>query len=324
LSHPFGVLSAWDGLWYRRIAEHGYLLVPGRQSDTAFFPLYPALLRVLHRTGLPLGAAGLLLANLVFLLALLLLYELGLDVLPVADARRAVAFAAVFPTGYVFSMLYPESVVLACIGVAALLALRGRWLGCSLAAAAATLARPEGALLALPIAAAAAARWRTLDPDARGRALAAIAAGPAALLAFALYLGWALHDPFAWSEAQRAWGRSFQAAGVVLSFRRVVTDIGVDPWGARDLAFCLVDVALIIAAARAGIRRAWVLFGLAVVLLPLTSGTVESDARFGLLAVPVYWGLAVVSRRRWVERSMLAASAALLVAATATIPLVFP
>src|SRR6266536_4700984 len=54
-ARPFGVLSAWDGIWYRRVAEHGYLLVPGQQSDTAFFPLYPALLHVVHSTGVPLA-----------------------------------------------------------------------------------------------------------------------------------------------------------------------------------------------------------------------------------------------------------------------------
>jgi hypothetical protein len=59
-------------------------------------------------------------------------------------------------------------------------------------------------------------------------------------------------------------------------------------------------------------------------LLPLASGSIESDARFGLLALPVYWGLAVVARRRWLERGLLVVSAALLVGATATIPLIFP
>ena len=68
----------------------------------------------------------------------------------------------------------------------------------------------------------------------------------------------------------------------------------------------------------------WIVFGLAIVLLPLASGSLESDARFGLLALPMYWGLAVVARRRWLERGLLVLSAVLLLAATATIPLIFP
>src|SRR5207302_10776542 len=51
--HPLGALEAWDGIWYRVIARHGYLLVPGRQSDPAFFPLHPLLLKVLGSIGLP-------------------------------------------------------------------------------------------------------------------------------------------------------------------------------------------------------------------------------------------------------------------------------
>ena len=50
-AHAFGLLSAWDGRWYRMVASDGYLLVPGRQSDPAFFPLYPVLLRTVHSLG---------------------------------------------------------------------------------------------------------------------------------------------------------------------------------------------------------------------------------------------------------------------------------
>src|SRR4051812_26396195 len=39
------LLTTWDGRWYTQVASHGYLLVPGHQSDPAFFPLYPILLR---------------------------------------------------------------------------------------------------------------------------------------------------------------------------------------------------------------------------------------------------------------------------------------
>jgi Mannosyltransferase (PIG-V) len=329
LAKPLGALVVWDGVWYRRIAVHGYLYVPGHQSDTAFFPLYPILLRAVHVTGLPLDVAGLLLSNLFLLTALLVVYELGLSLVAAADARRAAIFVAVFPTGYVFSMIYPESLVIGCMALAILLAVRGRWLACSFVAAAAALARPEGAMLVLPLAAIAVDRWQTLTPDKRGKAVAAVLAAPAAVLSFLLYLGWAVHDPFAWNEAQQAWGRSFSATGFLLSLRRLVTDLGNNYWGLRDALFCIAFLVFLALAARAnidwpGARRAWIVFGLAIVLLPLASGSIESDARFGLLALPVYWGLAMVARRRWLERGLLVLSAALLVGATATIPLIFP
>jgi hypothetical protein len=173
-------------------------------------------------------------------------------------------------------------------------------------------------------------RWRTLSPEARGRAVAAVLAAPAALLSFLLYLGWAVQDPFAWNETQQAWGRSFNAIGIFLSIRRLFTGLGKNYWGLRDALFCVAFLVLLAVAARAKVawpgrrRWPWIVFGLAIVLLPLASGSMESDARFGLLALPIYWGLAVAARRRWLERGLLALSAVLLLGATATIPLIFP
>jgi hypothetical protein len=105
--------------------------------------------------------------------------------------------------------------------------------------------------------------------------------------------------------------------------------VGKNYWGLRDALFCVTFLVLLGLAARAkiawpGKRSAWIVFGLAIVLLPLASGSMESDARFGLLALPIYWGLAVVARRRWLERGLLVLSTVLLVGATATIPLIFP
>jgi hypothetical protein len=144
-----------------------------------------------------------------------------------------------------------------------------------------------------------------------------------------LYLGWAVNDPFAWNETQQAWGRSFNATGIFLSIRRLFTGLGKNHWGLRDALFCILFLVLLAVAARAkiawpGRRWPWIVFGLAIVLLPLASGSIESDARFGLLALPIYWGLAVAARRRWWERGLLVLSAVLLIGATATIPLIFP
>jgi Mannosyltransferase (PIG-V) len=324
LDHALGALEAWDGVWYRLIAEHGYLLVPGRQSDPAFFPLYPLLLKIAGATGLPLGVAGVVLSNLFFLVALLAFDQLGREVLPSATARRATLLLAVFPTTYVCSMVYPESLVLASFALAGLLALRRRWLACAACAAVAALARPEGVLVVVPIGAAALASWRSLVPAERGRALAAVLAAPAAALSFPLYLGWALHDPLAWSKAQRAWGRSFRPAGPVHAVTNLVREVARQPWATRDAAFCAVTLVLLAVAWRMGAPRAWILLGALLVLLPLGSGSFESLARFTLPALPVYWGLAHLTRPSAARVAVATACATLLVAATATLPLVFP
>jgi hypothetical protein len=322
--HLLGPLEAWDGTWYRLIAAHGYLLVPGRQSDPAFFPLYPLLLKGAGSTGIPLGLAGVLLSNALFLGALLAFDMFGREVVGTTRAREATVILAVFPTTYVCSMVYPESLLLLTFALAGWFASTRRWTACAIAAALAGLARPEGALLVLPIAAAVAARWRDAGAQERGRAAAAVLAAPAAAASFPLYLGWALHDPFAWSKAQHAWGRSFRSDGVMHAFTGLVHQLGHQAWSVRDLVFCFVTLALLAAAWRLQLPRAWTVLGLLLVVLPLGSGSFESDARFGLVALPAYWALAAPTRGRAARRTLLTVSVALLVAATWTLPLVFP
>ena len=48
-AYPFvNMWARWDSGWYLDIAEHGYSFVPGKQSNVAFFPLYPDLIRLFH------------------------------------------------------------------------------------------------------------------------------------------------------------------------------------------------------------------------------------------------------------------------------------
>jgi hypothetical protein len=90
------------------------------------------------------------------------------------------------------------------------------------------------------------------------------------------------------------------------------------------VGFCLIYLGLLASARRVGISWPWLVASAALLLLPLTSGTFVSDARFGLLALPVYWGAAALARRRVVRLPVLVVSAALLVAGTMTIPLANP
>jgi hypothetical protein len=318
------VLSSWDGRWYDMVARNGYLLIPGHQSDPAFFPFFPLLLRLGHTLGLSYALSGVVISNLVLLGGLLVFYRLGRAFLPEPDAYRASVFAAIAPMGFTFSMVYPESLVFAAMALAGFAAIRGRWILCASCAVVATLARPQGALLVLPIAGAVWNTWPRLTPRARGLAAGAVAAPIAALAAFPLYLGDVIGDPHAWSKAQQAWGRSFQWDGIVHAFGQLPARNGTDHWLLRDALFCLAYVLLLFVAYRAGIPKGWIAASALMVLLPLETGSFISVARFGLLALAVFWGLGVVARRPVVDWSLRVLSVGLLVALTLTMPLIFP
>jgi hypothetical protein len=316
-------LGYWDGPWYRNIAEHGYLLLAGRQSNTAFFPLFPMLLRAVHSLGLSYLADGLVLANVAFLCGILIFYELGCRVVSTEIARTGAIIAALFPMSYVFSMTYPESIVLVALSLALLFAIERRWSACALAGAVAALTRPEALFFALPLVVIAVEHERAAGRLQRGRAVGAALAPLASLAAFPLYLSWTLHDVFAWSRAQQAWGRSFQLGGFARAFEQL-NQAGQSPWLWRDAGFAVLFLALLAAAYLRGVPLVWVLAGAAIVVAPLASGTFISDARFGLLALPAYWGLALIARRTALRRGLFVVSAALLVGATMTLPVVNP
>ena len=323
-AHALGVLEAWDGHWYRMVAASGYVLVPGRQSDPAFFPLFPVLLRGGHALGLGYATTGLLIANLALLGALVAFYLLSRDVLGEDCARRATTYLAVFPFGFVFSMVYPESIAVGLAALAAFAALRGRWLGAAVCAALATLARPQGVVLVLPLLAIAWQQRRDLTPLGRGLALGAAAAPLAALASFALYLGHVVGDRNAWSQAEQAWGRGFSPLGFVHAIGGLDTAFARDAWVSRDVVAALVYVVLLAVAARARVPWPWLVWGAAIVVLPLFTGSFDSIGRFGLLAPAIFWGLAVLGRDRRLHRLILVLSTPLLIAAVVTSPLVFP
>jgi hypothetical protein len=224
----------------------------------------------------------------------------------------------------VFSMVYPESVVLAAIALAAVAAMRGRWTVAAACAAAAALARPEGLFVAVPLLALAWRQHRQLTPAGRGVAFGAVLAPIAALASFPLYLDRVLNDPLAWSRAERAWGRHFSALGVVHAFAHLGSAFTGNAWVVRDVAAAFLYLGLLAAAARAGTPRSWLLAGLTIIVLPLFSGAFTSIGRFGLLAPPLFWGLAWLGRGRQADLAIRAVSLALLVAAAVTVPLIFP
>lgn len=323
-AQALGPLEAWDGRWYRLVASSGYLLVPGRQSDPAFFPLYPVLMRGVHALGVGYGTSGLILSNVGFLVALAAFYALTDALFEDSMARRATAYLAVFPFGYTFSMIYPESIVLALIALATLAAMRGRWGWAAACAGAAALARPEGLFVAVPLAVLAWQQRKTLSHSERGLALGAVLAPVAAIGSFSLYLGHVLGDPMAWSQAQRAWGREFRPLGAIHAVEHLGTAISRDAWVLRDFVAVVLYLALLAAAARAGVTWPWLLSGLGIVVLPLFSGSFDSVSRFGLLAPALFWGLAALGRDPRVNRLILVVSLPLLAAAIVTLPLRFP
>jgi hypothetical protein len=318
------LLGGWDTTWYLDIALRGYDHDLGQLAEVytnlAFFPLLPGLMAAGVALGLNPFGAGLVAANLGFLGALLALHALARSRFGERRAALATWAVALAPPATTFSLAYTEGLALALAAAAALAAVRGRFAVAGLAAAAAALARPPGILVALLVGMLAlwdpAARRLLIDRARLGRAALAVLPSVAALAGFLVWMWAARGSPTLPFAAQGAWDRGSPVIGLFTAapeelragWGHVVRGEAGAAWTAvaRDVAFGALYIALLAKLWRAegGLRSPWVAYSAACLALPLSSGSVDSVARFGTLAFPLAWPVAdwleaSPRRRRW-------------------------
>jgi ABC-type branched-subunit amino acid transport system permease subunit len=221
----FRSLSQWDARWFLQISIHGYEEVP---QAAAFFPVYPAAVHALAWvTGSPL-VAGVLISLAAAAVAAWALAEIARPLLGERGARDAVLYLALYPIGFVLTSLYSEGLFLALATGAFLAAMRGWPVAAGVLGGLATGTRLIGLAL-LP--ALALLLWRGRGPRAL-LPLAPLLLLPAAVGLYALYLNWAIGDPWAFTSAQADWNREGTWLGPIDGLADAVLSAGR---GARDL-----------------------------------------------------------------------------------------
>jgi hypothetical protein len=143
--------ARWDAGWYRHIATHGYVdevVGPTGQRNLAFYPLYPSTMRLVSLSGLDPLAAGILVSNLAFLAALLLLHRMARARFGADAAWRCIVLLSVFPFSFYFSAVYSESVFLLLAVGSLYLGHQGRWAAASVCALLCGATRAPGLALA--------------------------------------------------------------------------------------------------------------------------------------------------------------------------------
>jgi Gpi18-like mannosyltransferase len=134
----------WDATRYLTIATQGYL----SQGYVAYFPLYPAIVHtssaILHQDPLIMG---MLISNLAFLGALMVLYRLVTKEFDQETAKRCVLYITIFPTAILFFAAYAESLFLLFILASFYTLRRGMWWLAGLFGGLATLTEAAGILL---------------------------------------------------------------------------------------------------------------------------------------------------------------------------------
>jgi hypothetical protein len=326
----FAPTARWDSAWYLWIAHLGYYT----RASTAFFPLYPLLMRA----GTALFGSEIVVGALVSLGSMLLglvgLYRLIALDLSEREARLTVVLVAFFPTAFFFSAVYTESLYLA-LSVGAIYAARlDRWAWAGVLGALATATRSDGILIMIPLAllylygpradtpaSHTAGWWRPRHRPTRSALWLLLV--PVGLLAFMGYLAIAHNEPFAPFQAEDLyWGRQFAGpfGAVWDAFRALASDVrgvwsgsskgtgSLDPLTVADHG--LIDMGFLVFAA-VGLFASWrripfAYFAYAVALLaeslsyPTRVEPLASFPRYVLVIFPIFigWAVLLAHRRR--------------------------
>jgi hypothetical protein len=328
LTHALGgllsPLSRWDSVWYLGIAHSGY---DGGQS-TAFFPLYPLLVRMVATVSAP---GALLVASYAISLtalfgALYLMHRLVSLELGSPVARVSVLMLCAFPGALWLGAPYSESLFLLLSVAAFWFARTDRWALAGVAAALASATRSAGVVLVVPLLI---LWWQS---GRRRRDLAWIGLAPLGLAAYSVYLAASIGDGFAYLHLQEAWFRSFAGPfgavpdGAVAAWdglRQIVsgsrthvyfTAAGGDPiavgWHNVELFGFLLFALVACVGVWRRLPRAYGAYVVAALALPLSFPVgpqpLMSLPRFLGVLFPMFMWLALVSRGRRRQSVVLA------------------
>ena len=209
LGRLFDPWAAWDGMWFTAIARTGY----EAPEAPAFFPLYPALVRLVAMPVRSYAAAGVIVSIACAAAAMVVLYRMVAARYDSRIAAWTVAFLSLCPASFFFQAVYTESLFLLLVVGAVALAEHGRWAFACAVGGLAALTRNTGVLLCVPLFLVYAERhqWKLRGEHLewpRDVRLTWLGLVPAGLIAYMGFLWWRVGDPLAFSTAQLAWARS--------------------------------------------------------------------------------------------------------------------
>jgi len=314
-----GLLTSWDGGWYRFIADSGYPASGhGDLHRFAFFPGYPSLIRAFDWV-LPGGSAvaALVASLLTGALATVAVWLLARDRFDVGVANTAAWLFVFFPTSAVLSMAYSEGLLIAASALALWAIERRWWLWAGLASSVAGFTRLNGAVVVGICVVAAAIeltrRWSW-------RPVVAMVVAPAGFVGFVIMVHGRTGDWLAFAHAQSLWGQSFDGFGTLFrSIRDLMTTSAawrsaVPVMAAAAVVYLLVG--LVMMWRQRPLPWHWWVFTLCTGVLALTPSMPISSLRYSFAAFPVLIAVAPELRTRNRLTVVVAVSAVLLGALT--------
>ncbi len=285
-AHDFvNMWSRWDSGWYLHIARFGYQYDSSKPSSTAFFPVYPLTIRLLHASFLLPDSdfwylvAAIAVANICLLVAATYLYRLIQIDYAAPVAARTTLLLYLFPTSFFLSAGYSESMFLMLTVSSFYYARKQYWFSASLLAALATACRSQGIILLAPLLV---EYFGQCKPRPAKWNIVTLLFIPIALAALAFYFKVAFGSWTILFDSQRPWGRRFLAPWSTLDW--VLGHASGHDW----LDFCFLALLAFTTAGAVRLRPSYTTYLLAAVLFFSCWGMLGSVPRFVVVIFPMF------------------------------------
>ena len=303
-----------ETMWHADVAHYiglsraGYLHAPfdvtnARSQQFAFFPLHPLLLWLLgHVTGdvILWGAA---LCNILFFLALVFLHKLTLAFgYDESVAGRTVFYLAAFPASYFFSIPMTESLFVVLTVASFYAAKREYWWTAGGLGLLASATRVTGVLLLPSLLVLSWQMYRSLQI----KKVLGLLLIPCGLFAYMFYSWWLSGDALAFKHAEVAWGREPSIFFLSPLIKWIIDPrVFAQPWNVQLFSgvaallcfFCIYVLAR---------RREWALalYTLLSLVLPLSSGVLQSLERYTMGFFPMFIALAIAAKSEHCDQTI--------------------
>jgi Gpi18-like mannosyltransferase len=275
----------WDAGHYVNIAQNGYVY-----PLQNFFPLWPLFIKIFSFQLIPIYTSSFILTILLAALNFILFYKLAQIYLDEQAARFALILFVTFPSTLFLHAGYTENLFLTLSLSSFLLLERDRPLLSALIGGLASAVRLVG--LALPLS------FIFIHQPLRKRLLM-LFLGLSGLLLYMLFLYLSTHNPIYFSLAQKEWckgGRICDLSNPLiimknsfahLAYFNTILTYGYDT-NTLDWIISLIFIVLGLFSFKY-LKLNYPIYSLALVLIPLATGSTISMTRYVLLAFPLFF-----------------------------------
>lgn len=295
------MFALWDGEWYLKTASDGYRFVPDQMSNVAFLPLYPFLIRVAAYPLQSYIGAALLINFFALFGAIYFFIKLAkTEKLDSKETSVALFMLLAYPTAIFYLAVYTEALFLFLItGTFYFLKEKKYWIAGAFGMFAA-LTRIPGVFLFFPFAY---YLWRD-----RARATQYLASFlvPLGAVFYMAILKLTTGSALSFLQAQKLWGRSFFHFNSEHFFFRTPAEIINFSFDALFALLLLGGVYLVYKKLDLG----YAVFCAVSLLIPLSTGTLMSVMRFGMVLFPLFLAFAKIKnpliKNSWMVLSLVA------------------